>query len=191
MKFEQTFCVLDRDCRLIWTGGDWDSFALANGGPAAHSNAVLSTSLLDHVADVDTRDSVQRMVSAVVRKQSLLRIDYRGDSPLAMRRFRLTVQAMREDRVLMVHDLRDVQQFATPLTPWRTDQDSTDCKCSYCASVRDRHGIWRVPERLPDPHPPRVAYTVCPTCRSHVDEAVQAVLENRKPRLPIAGGFGP
>ena len=112
VKFQQVYYVLDPELRLIWVGGEWDEFALSNSGSNAIANAVLSTSLLGHISDEPTRRATVQMIEAVQEVQAPLRIDYRCDSPSMLRRFLMTIQPMRDNRVLIVHDLRDARRVA-------------------------------------------------------------------------------
>jgi len=191
VRFQQLYYVLDTQYRILWVGGDWDEFALANAGEAARSNEVLSTCLLTHIVDQPTADAVVRLVDVVRASQAPLRIDYRCDSPTMLRRYQMTIQPMRDDRVLLVHDLRDARTFHQPLTHWKYRKDAHHLKCSFCCSVGTGSGEWTLPENLTGPHPEEVAYTMCPSCSGRVDEAISSLVANRSPKNPVTGGFGP
>ena len=191
MRFQQLYYVLDTQYRILWVGGDWDEVALANAGDAARSNEVLSTLLMSHITDQPTADAVMRMVDAVRQTQSVLRIDYRGDSPTMLRRYQLTIQPMRDDRVLLVHDLRDAQTFPQPLLPWRFSTESRHQKCSFCCSVKATDGVWTPPEDLEEPHPEVVTYTICGGCGARVEEAIASLSDDRALQAHATGGFGP
>lgn len=191
MKFRQVYYVLDTQLRILWIGGEWDEFALANGGDKARANEVLSTSLKSHIADADTTDAMVRLIEAVQGAGETLRIDYRCDSFTLLRRFQLTIQPMKDGRVLLVHDLRDAKTFATPHAPWRHTPDAEAGKCSFCCAVRGQDGQWHDVETMTMPHPVEVAYAICPPCHDRVDEAVAALQANRAPRTAVTGGFGP
>lgn len=191
MKFQQVYYVVDDSLRLLWIGGEWDEFALANGGSNARSNEVLSTSLLAHITDGLTRDATAAMAKAVKDTHEALRIDYRCDSPTLMRRYLMTIQPMKDDRVLFVHDLRDVQTFANAVVHWRFRAGAGDLKCSFCCSVRMTDSDWTPPEELADAHPEWVEFTLCPQCQSRITEAIDALRQGRKPAVGTTGGYGP
>ena len=192
MKFQQVYYVLDTEFRLLWVGGEWDEFALANSGPKARSGEVLSSSLLSHIADETTQDVMIRLVRAVTSAHEPLRIDYRCDSYTMLRRFQMTIQPMKESRVLVVHDLRHARTFERPHLPWQHDASALDNKCSFCNSVRLNGGIvWTAPEDLEAEHPAKVAYSICESCDARVTEAISALNDRRKPHGTVAGGFGP
>lgn len=173
MKFSQVYNVVDSQYRLLWIGGEWDEFALQNAGSAALSNSVLATCILDHIADDDTRAATARIIDTVLATKTALTLDYRCDSPGMARKFLLTVQPMKEDRALMVHDLRDAWRFSPPLRPWRGDPEAKDCKCSYCGAIQfDRKGTWVRSDEVGEFHPTTVRYQICDACRGTIDSAI-------------------
>jgi hypothetical protein len=189
LKFEQSFCVVDADLRLLWVGGDWDDFALRNGGAACVANAVLSTPLTAHIHDPATADAVVAMVRLVQELQRPLKFDYRCDSPGEIRRFRMTIQPMRDGRALMVHDLRDAEQVAVPMVAWRFAAQATVNKCSMCCAIEHGTG-WHDPMRLDLPHPEEVTFTLCPGCRARVARSMQATRSGTEDPETINQGFG-
>jgi hypothetical protein len=191
LKFHQVYYVLDAQLRVLWIGGEWDEFAMANGGEVARANEVLSTSIKKHIADAETTDAVVRLIEAVQETGSVLRIDYRCDSFALLRRFQLTIQPMKDERVLLVHDLKDAKTFATPHAPWRHTHGASHGKCSFCCSVHWPDGVWQDAGLLTEPHPEKVALTLCPSCLGRVDEAIVALRANRAPNTPVTGGLGP
>lgn len=191
MRFQQTYYVLDAELRLLWVGGDWDSFAEANHSTGSNLNDVLATPLKNHITDDETTQAVAGLVGAVQQKHRELRIDYRCDSPAQLRRFQMTIQPMKDGRVLVVHDLRDARTFDKPLTPWAMDAEADACKCSFCCAVKQGGGRWTAPESLNGVHPPLVRYTLCPSCDENIRAAINQVLTGQKPKVPVTRGFGP
>lgn len=191
LKFQQVYYVLDPQDRILWIGGEWDEFALANGGSGAGSNRVLATPLARHVAGETTRAALVRMIGAVRDAAAPLRIDYRCDSPKLLRRVQLTIQPMKEDRVLMVHDLRDARAFEEALTPWHAEASAAARKCSFCGAVHLPGRGWTFAEDLGAAHPTAVDYAVCPGCAAQIDEVVASLRQRRAPGTPMTGGFGP
>jgi hypothetical protein len=190
LKFLQTYSVVDRSLRILWVGGDWDEFALENQGPAAVANRVLSTRLDDHIVGEDSKAAWNAILETVFETQKEVKLDYRADSPHKLRRVQLSVRPMKDDRVLMVHDLRDVQSFVKPFGNWHYRHDANCSKCSFCNSVRHDGGQWIAPEALEN-HPTAVRYVVCETCLARIEEAISATRENRRPQRVLVNGFGP
>ena len=176
MKFQQVYAVVDARYRLLWVGGEWDEFALQNAAQNALANTVLSTSLMSHIAGEETRLVIQRLIDVVLEEKKPLRMDYRCDSPSMARRFQLTIQPMKDDRALMVHDLRDAWHFSPPLQPWRFDSEAEDTKCSFCGAVRfaGQEG-WKTCDEIGENHPVNVNYEICASCYGVVGEAIAEV----------------
>ena len=172
--------MLDDQYRLLWIGGDWDDFALANGGNLAQANEVLSTSLFAHVLDAPTRWALTTLIEAVRETRQPIRVDYRCDSPTVLRRFQLTIQPMKENRILLVHDLRDARSFERPLAAWAFDPEATAVKCSFCGAVHEGDG-WTAPERLAAAHPATVRYRLCPDCERGIDAAIARLRADAAP----------
>ncbi|MFN3724423.1 MAG: hypothetical protein ACK4VZ_15435 [Paracoccaceae bacterium] len=172
MKFLHCFCVVDSSLRILWVGGDWDDFALRNGGSTARANDVLATRLTDYITDSATTDTVEQMVRVVIESQGTLRMDYRCDGPDELRRFRLTIKPMKDARVIMVHELRDAIRLETPMTAWSYDPAARDQKCSVCGLVHVAGAAWHDPTEPGSGHPALVYYTVCPACHDRINAAV-------------------
>lgn len=176
MKFTQTYCVVDHDLRILWVGGDWDEFAQQNGGPEAMARAVLSTSLTDHISDAETAHAMREIVHAVISHNRPLRLDYRCDAPYELRRFRMTVQPLRENRALIVHDLKDAVRLREPIIEWHHDPRARSVKCTVCCAVGDG-ADWVDLAAQDAPHPAEVSYALCPGCLERVAVAIAEVID--------------
>jgi len=177
LKFLQVYAVVDTEHRLLWVGGEWDEFALQNAGKASTANAVLSTSLMSYIAGEESRHQTARLIDTVLTSKKPVRLEYRCDSPSMARKFLLTIQPMKDNRALMVHDLRDAWHFSPPLRPWHYDGAAADCKCSFCGDVRLEGATgWETCDDLRERHPTLVTYDVCPRCRAAVDDAIEVAL---------------
>ena len=172
MKFLHCFCVVDSSLRILWVGGDWDDFALRNGGDTVLANDVLATRLTDYITDSATVGTVEQMVRVVIESQGTLRMDYRCDGPDELRRFRLTIKPMKDARAIMVHELRDAIRLESPMTEWSYDPAARDQKCSVCGLVHMSGGSWQDPTEPGAHHPALVYYTVCPPCLARINAAV-------------------
>ncbi|NEX44774.1 hypothetical protein G3572_01025 [Rhodobacter sp. ETT8] len=167
--------MVDSSLRILWVGGDWDDFALANGGSAILANDVLSKRLSDYITDITTADTVAQMVQAVIETKGTLRMDYRCDAPHELRRIRLTIKPMKEDRAIMVHELRDAVHLDPPMDPWFFDPASLNLKCSMCGQVYLPGKAWEDPTEPGRRHPGLVSYTVCPTCVGQIAAAINDI----------------
>jgi hypothetical protein len=178
VKFLQVYAVVDTEYRLLWVGGEWDEFALQNAAQHALANNVLSTSLMAHIAGDETRRLTAELINTVLKTKRPLRMQYRCDSPSMARLFQLTIQPMKDERALMVHDLKDAWHFSPPLNMWHYDPKAPDCKCSFCGNIRFQGETdWTSCDDIGDRHPTHVYYESCPSCRGAVAEAIEKVLQ--------------
>ncbi|MFN4155198.1 MAG: hypothetical protein ACK4HF_11130 [Paracoccaceae bacterium] len=177
MKFLHCFCVVDSSLRILWVGGDWDDFAARNGGGAILANDVLATRLTDYITDLATADTVEQMVHAVIDTKGTLRMDYRCDAPQELRRIRLTIKPMKDQRAIMVHELRDALRLSPPMDPWFFDPAARELKCSVCGLVHLPGRGWEDPTQPGRSHPALVKYTVCPSCVTRIDAAIHGIFE--------------
>ncbi len=178
MKFLQVYAVVDTEYRLLWVGGEWDEFALQNAAQHALANNVLSTSLMAHIAGDETRRLTAELINTVLKTKRPLRMLYRCDSPSMARLFQLTIQPMKDERALMVHDLKDAWHFSPPLNMWHYDPKAADCKCSFCGNIRfHAETDWTSCDDIGERHPTHVYYETCPSCRGAVAEAIEKVLQ--------------
>lgn len=169
---------------MLWVGGEWDEFALSNASNAATADLVLSTSILEHIADSETRGWTARLIDTVMDTKRPLRLEYRCDSPNMARKFLLTIQPMKEGRALMVHDLCDAWHFSPPLQPWHAVETAADHKCSYCGSLQfDRKGTWVPCDEVGEAHPRDVCYSVCPGCCDYIEKSISEVVEEQSERV--------
>lgn len=169
--------MVDSSLRILWVGGDWDDFALRNGGQAILANDVLATRLTDYISDRATTEAVEQTVGAVIGSQGTLRMDYRCDGPEELRRFRLTIKPMKDRRAIMVHELRDAIRLEQPMGPWAYDPASPDQKCSVCGYVHAAGKSWKDPTDPGTSHPALVSYTVCPICVTKIETAVNDLVQ--------------
>ncbi|MFM7332976.1 MAG: hypothetical protein ACKO2N_12540 [Tabrizicola sp.] len=176
MKFQQVYTVVDSEYRVLWVGGEWDEVALNGGASSATSNAVLSTSVMSHIAGSETRAETARMIDAVLEHKRTLRLEYRCDSPSMARKFLMTIQPMKDDRALMVHDLKDAWHYSPPLNRWHYDPAANNVKCSFCGNVRlAGETEWTSCDDIGERHPTHVTYEVCNSCEASIDKAVEDV----------------
>ena len=175
MKFLHCFYVVDSSLRILWVGGDWDDFARSNGGQGIGANDVLATLLTDYITDTETAETVEQMVQAVIDTKGTLRMDYRCDAPQELRRIRLTIKPMKDERAILVHELRDAVQLCPPMDPWYFDPAARDRKCSVCGLVHLPDKDWQDPTSPGAQHPPVVKYTVCPSCVTRIETAIHGI----------------
>jgi hypothetical protein len=92
------YAVNSRD-ELTWVGGQWERFALENGGAALLPEHVLGRPLWDFVSDATTRQ-LYREALARVRAGRAIRLPLRCDAPGLRRWLELTISPDEGGRVL-------------------------------------------------------------------------------------------
>jgi hypothetical protein len=186
VKFQQVYTVVDSEYRVLWVGGEWDEVALNGGASSATSNAVLSTSVMSHIAGSETRAGTARMIDAVLQHKRTLRLEYRCDSPSMARKFLMTIQPMKDDRALIVHDLKDAWHFSPPLNRWHYDSAAQDVKCSFCGDVKlTGETDWTSCDEIGERHPTHVTYEICVRCAPTIDAAVEEVQHGSDIAAPL------
>jgi hypothetical protein len=141
---------------------------------------------MSHIAGSVTRAETARMIDAVLQHKRALRLEYRCDSPSMARKFLMTIQPMKDDRALMVHDLRDAWHFSPPLNRWQYDAAAEDVKCSFCGDVTlSGEGEWTSCDDIGERHPSRVTYDICPRCVIAIENAVGEVLVGSDVAAPL------
>jgi hypothetical protein len=167
VKWQQVFYVLDSAHRLLWVGGDWDDFAALNDGAPARASRVLGTRLTDHLAGVEMQETMHALLSDVCAMKRTLRIGCRCDSPTQRRDMRMTITPLRDDRLMVTHDLLDAQTLPSIGRGWSYLPGAFDCKCSLCGALR-RRNVWADPFCTGQRHPELVDYDICPGCREMI-----------------------
>lgn len=156
---------IDRDDRIVSTGGGWETFANVNGGLPD----VVGRPLWDFIAGEEVRGIWSLVVRHVRAHESPLTFLYRCDAP-GLRRLMQMELAPRGDSVTFRS--RVVGEFTgrTFSGDWATNAPDTVVVCGWCARVHA--GEWVPPDRaadvlglaLPDAAWPRLSHGICGTC---------------------------
>lgn len=165
---------------IIYTSDAWDSFCLANDGPAAASASVVGRSMWDFIADSSTRALYRALTDQVRSENITVKFPYRCDSPGLRRYMTMEVRPGRSDVVAFINRIIREEPVSPALRFRAVDPDlglpagPTVIRCSLCtrlasdrqwfepADLLSRRGVMSGDE------PVRVAYGVCETCRMRV-----------------------
>lgn len=100
----RTYYIIDKQNTVVETGGDWDRFAMQNGGETAIGENVLGQSLWDFV----TGDSLRRYLNALFFSSRLrgdgLCLPMRCDSHLERRDLRMTIRVLSDNGLQISHE---------------------------------------------------------------------------------------
>ena len=152
--------------RIVGVSGNWDHFALSNGGEAALSAAIMGRPLWDFVAGLETRAYLNALFFAARSAGRGVAVRYRCDSPAEPRLYQLQVHPIEEGGLRLSH---------VPLGPVPAPSPGGGALCSQCLRGR-RNGAWQ--ESAPACSAP-VDYQVCPQCRAEAQRAIASVLSGR------------
>lgn len=164
------FYTLDKDDRLIETGGWWDQFAAENDGADAASGKVLGKSLWAFIESAEIRDYLEAVFGSSRDNKAQLCLPYRCDSPARPRLFQMVIDPLPSGGLILRHTA--VKRFVPMLTSVSSGAHPhmTDTYCAICHSVPK--GDLRIdPANMsgaPDPHE---GVPFCPNCASVVAAA--------------------
>lgn len=105
---------IDRKDRIVTVSGNWQTFAMENGGSSSLMN-IVGQSLWDHICDKDTQDIYIMLLDAVRASGSGLSFPYRCDSPCVKRYMRLTITAEPDSGIAFRSEILKIEPMARPV----------------------------------------------------------------------------
>lgn len=183
-----TFYRLDRTDRVVEVGGDWDAFALANGGELAVKDWVLGTHFYAHVQGESTQMLIRTLLDGARHLQRPSQRPYRCDSPGVRRDMAMEIRPETDGVLMVSHRVLLERPLPAPLH-FRVDDGVAErvMRCSMCNRLKVQ-GTWMEPEAawrqggLSSPDPNVIGYGVCPACIG--------ALGSRRP-VHLSGGPAP
>lgn len=165
-----THYILDRENFILETGGDWDSFAEANGGHDAKSHRVLGRPVWDFVDGNEVTSFLNAVFFWCRRTDATFTTTYRCDSPTEARLFTLCVSPRDHGNLHVASELRSVRPAKLNLVPGIID-DIHEARCSGCC--RYRIGTeWIDPFTQPGSRFVPTGHVVCPSCKNAARRAM-------------------
>jgi len=159
--------TLDANDAIVAVAGDWDLFALANGGEAILAARIVGRRLDDFITGDVTRMFVRTMLMSARTLKREVQRPYRCDSPQMKRLMQMTITPRGSDWL-------DVCHCQLHQEPWQRPQPiiaaASACtgtfikRCSMCNRIRVRQEWGEVDEALPMAARLNVVYGVCPDC---------------------------
>ena len=148
----QSFYRVDAEDQIIEIGGDWDRFALQNGGENAVSERMIGTRLFDSISG----DSSKMYADILLRKARVigtaLAVDYYCNSPNEHRHARMKMTGEADGVVLVAHRFLSLHRISENpdgtvlIAPSRWIAPLK--QCLDCKRVQIEDG-WVVPEDVP------------------------------------------
>ena len=166
--------TLDGTDRIVAIAGDWDRFALANGGEAIIERRIIGRPLDEFITGDITRMFVRTMLMSARTTQRRIQRPYRCDSPELRRFMEMTILPGDGGQVEVVHRLirSEVCRYPLPVAAARARSLTPPIKrCSVCNRIRLGQTWQEIDEavsrgRLPQAVSPglTVVFGVCPEC---------------------------
>jgi hypothetical protein len=173
--FEQrgavSYCVTQRD-EIAWVSDSWLAFAVANEAPELTPERISNRSLWDFVADPTTAHLYEQIL-ARVRRNELVRFNFRCDSPSLRRLMEMKIR-LRPDRlvefatrVLRVEERSPVMLLSrsSPRSERRLGA------CGWCSRIKLDEERWVGAETVvrelrlfEQERLPQLAHGICVTC---------------------------
>jgi hypothetical protein len=161
------------DHRIVWTSGNWDSFARENGAPELADGAVLGHSLWEFIEGPETRLVYEALLERVRASGNGVTLPFRCDSPAVRRFMELRVTCASNAELEIVAELiREEARPPVPLLDTERLRNGDPIRiCSFCKSVESQPQSWvEVEEAVAElglderSHLPPLIHAVCPDC---------------------------
>ncbi|MBX3178881.1 MAG: hypothetical protein KF886_16115 [Candidatus Hydrogenedentes bacterium] len=169
------YYTLDAEDTIVDVGGDWDQFALENGGAHCTRVKVVGNLLYRYIAGPDVVDVYRVLFARSRRTRSQIELDFRCDAPAFRRKMRMRISP--EDRGLLTVTtalLDEEPRAEVSLLDSHAPRGSEFISiCCICGDVCSENGEWVPVEvecqrrRLMEHATvPRLSHGFCPECLS-------------------------
>jgi len=169
---------VDADDRLCFVNAEWLAFAEENGWHIS-ADKVLGTSIMAHMADVETRHLYRLLMSRARAGVHPVRFEYRCDSPALRRLMEMRIvgqelgQVEFRSRVLRVepHDAIRMLDVSLPHS-----RDHCLQICGWCKAVQVQSAWLALEEAvqrlalLADAALPQLSHGICPDCSDRMTQ---------------------
>ena len=164
--------AMGNDLRLVidGVGGDWDKAAEEGGATGLKEEDVVGRMLFEFITGDAARMWVEALVVRAIFDQKPVKRSYRCDTPTTRRIFELEVENLGDKRALLRHTNVHSEEKDTRVTIISSSGAGDIVnRCSICNFVR-LDGQWRDPFNLGRDRTFTVIHTVCPSCKSSIQQ---------------------
>lgn len=143
-------------------GGEWDQFALENGGDTAIRSKVIGTSIWDHIATAEVAAYFDAVLFSARKTDHVVSLPYRCDSPDEPRLFKMNVHPLGQGGLKVEHHAQPIS-FDISRSPVKLESLHSVEKCSICCAfkVGDQ---WIDPYSQPSKQEFPQGVGLCPSC---------------------------
>lgn len=165
---------LDQKDRIVGVSGDWDRFALSNGGEELIHQSVIGHPLRRDISGDITRMFLDTLLSKLRLTGRAFSIPYRCDSPGTKRYMEMHLSLDDHGHVNSSHRLVREEALLTHRQFLVAEGDlsvkaALVKRCSMCNRLCLGQGEYFEPDDFPGPAGPvRVIYHVCQDCQSRL-----------------------
>ncbi len=169
---------IDEHDRLVYVGGDWMSFALANHGHALIPERMLGRSIWSFIAGDEITELYRQLFDRLRRSGGTAKFSCRCDAPHERRRIDMLIRS-HTGGVLSVETItREVVERPRLSVPDVESPRAQDLVriCAWCVRVYDGVTAWidieqaaSVLELFQRDLPLRVTHGVCPECLAMIE----------------------
>lgn len=157
--------VLDARDRVIGIAGDWDVFAMENGGADSVAGKVLGRRLWEFVADQGTVSYLATIFHACRQTAMPFATTYRCDTPDEVMPFRMTVTPVEGGVLDIGHQFLSSHPMERPDNIAALRERLDLVRCSMCCRYR-LDEVWVDAFLMPDCTFTPESHTMCPDCRA-------------------------
>lgn len=153
---------IDRDDQIVETGGDWEGFAVSNGGVAT----VVGERLWQFIAGDDVRSVWSVLLRRARTSRAPLTFSYRCDAPGLRRIMEMELRANGAGAVAFASRTLEETPGQVLGGPWASETDPPlIVVCGWCGRARDGH--WREPHEVITLYAdrlPKLSHGICDEC---------------------------
>ncbi len=169
---------IDEHDRVVYVGGDWTAFALANHGHALTPERVLGESIWSFIAGDEIAELYRQLFDRLRRSGGEAQFPFRCDAPHERRLLDMFIRSHAGGSLSLETVAREVV-LRPRLSVFDVDSPrSQDLVriCAWCVRVYDGVSAWieieqaaRVLELFQRDVPPQVTHGVCPECLAMIE----------------------
>jgi hypothetical protein len=160
--------AINRDDRIVATGGNWDRFASENGGPAGVT--VIGASLWSFVSDSPVRSLWQGLIQRSRTSLTPITLGARCDSPDVRRLMNVVMASRGELTTFDVAIVRSEPREPISVVASAHHHDGVLKLCAWCHAI-EMGSVWRPLEHVFSANPdfmtgdlPPVSHGACTAC---------------------------
>lgn len=168
---------VDAEDKIIYIGGGWNTFAIANGGNSLATSPPLGKSLWSCINGLSTRFIYQSLVNKVRRTKQKISLPLRCDAPDTLRYLELEISPGARDSIWFRTTLKKEidQNSLSPIAKPDLMEQPTIKMCAWCKLIAFRDSWLTIEDviwfhgLLDGPEVPPITHGICPDCNQQME----------------------